>query len=660
MYKYLIFDTETTGLNIVHDTPFLFQYGLADANLNLVSKHYFKADDIASKQQFIAYLKQINTYVGANIKFDIHMLINAGIDINIFEDKNFIDVMVLARLVIPHDKQNTRGGVFKIGLKDMAVQYLGTNAKDEDRKLRAELSQLTLAHKQQMKEYFIQEGVWTWNDKNNTIQTRVLNEIYNNWHKHFHKYTALADVRAEFLEKYPAPTYADVANVITYGMKDIDLTHGLFKLWYPQIVVLKQIETLKRVSAATLPLIYMEREGLTIDIDKVMQDREAIIAEMQRVKLFDPRTNEPLTVGQHARLKQVYEYESGMLLNSSDKTARSEILDVSPTARKVDYLSRLEKYLSTYVNGIIRKISPDNKVYTQYNLAGTITGRLSSDFQQFPKEAFTMETGHVINVRSWFIIPQDATYMFYFDYSQLELRLQCEWTAIINGSPDTNLARAFYPYKCVENNGKYYYEEDRSIEWTPTDLHSLTASNAFPDVDRNDPDWDHYRSLGKRTNFAVNYGASAPRISEALNVDMQTAQALVDGYRQAFPGVVAFGKWIGRRVYSTSSIPNLFLRRYYSTNKHQLQNWLVQGSGADLLLIKLREVYNYIKDKPHWKLLITVHDEIGFTCADIPEAQLRKEVADIKQLLSYRLTAVDVIADVEYTTTNWANKEDWK
>ena len=32
-------------------------------------------------------------------------------------------------------------------------------------------------------------------------------------------------------------------------------------------------------------------------------------------------------------------------------------------------------------------------------------------------------------------------------------------------------------------------------------IYSLTASNAFPTIDRNGPDWDHYRSLGKRTNF---------------------------------------------------------------------------------------------------------------------------------------------------------------
>ena len=103
----------------------------------------------------------------------------------------------------------------------------------------------------------------------------------------------------------------------------------------------------------------------------------------------------------------------------------------------------------------------------------------------------------------------------------------------------------------------------------------------------------------------------------------------------------------------------MFNRKYYSTNKHQLQNWLVQGSGADLLLIKLKESYNYIKDHPHWEFLITVHDEIGFTCKDIPTDQLNKEVKEIKDLLGYSLSAVDVISDVEFTTTNWGSKEDW-
>ena len=245
-------------------------------------------------------------------------------------------------------------------------------------------------------------------------------------------------------------------------------------------------------------------------------------------------------------------------------------------------------------------------------------------------------------------------------YSQMELRLQCEWTNIVCGEPDLNMARAFSPYKCMKIGDKFYLEEDLNTEWKPVDLHGLTTKHAFPGIDETHPDWDHYRKLGKMTNFAVNYGASAPKIQEALKVDYDTALALVNGYKKAFPGVVAFKKWVGNRVWSADHIPNLFFRRYYSRNRHQLQNWLVQGSGADLLLVKLREVFNYIRNKPHWNFLITVHDEIGFTCTDIPEEQLRQEVNEIKELMSYSMSAVDVFADVEYTTTTWADKESWK
>lgn len=161
-------------------------------------------------------------------------------------------------------------------------------------------------------------------------------------------------------------------------------------------------------------------------------------------------------------------------------------------------------------------------------------------------------------------------------------------------------------------------------------------------------------------NHTINYGASAPKLVESLKVDFPTAKALIAGYKKTFAGVVAFGKWISNRVYCTPSIPNLLLRRYYSRNKHLLQNWLVQGSGADILLVKLREIYEYIKDKPHWSFMITVHDEIGFTCADIPEQQLKQEVEDIRKIMQYDLSAVSIVADVEYTTTCWSEKQEWE
>ena len=659
MIKYLVYDTETTGLNIISDKPFMFQYGLVDHNLQLVSSDWFHVKDKAKMDVFKQHLLSLNTIVGHNIKFDVHMAINAGFDKEIFMNKNFIDTSVLARLVVDHDTQTDK--TFSAGLKTLGVRYLGIDSNTEERALKMELSRLVSEHKEKMKVYFVAQGVWD-TKLTQTNQTKLINDIYLNWNKVFHLYSQFTQPRKAFLQSNPEPTYEQCSNVVTYGMTDIKLTHGLLKLWYPKAVQLQQVDTLKRISNATYPLVIMERQGLAVDIKQVFKDRAKIVDELSKTTIVDPRTNTTLSIGQHAKLKELYEYESGEQLESSDKETRSEIEDVSPAAKAANYIAKLDKYLNTYVRSILDKLTlvgKEYRVFTQYNLAGTITGRLSSDFQQFPKDAITLADGTEVNIRSWFVVPKQDKYMFYFDYSQMELRLQCEWTNIVNGHPDLNMARAFTPYKCIEKDGKYFLEEDPTKEWKATDLHALTAKNAFPNIDETHPDWKQYRNLGKRTNFAVNYGAAAPKIQQALKVDFPTAQALVQGYRKAFAGVVAFGKWISNRVYVTDNIPNLLLRRYYSRNKHQLQNWLVQGSGADILLLKLREIFEYIKTKPHWKFMITVHDELGFVCSDIPQEQLKREVKDIQNLMTHSMSAVDIISDVEYTTTKWSEKDEW-
>lgn len=661
MIKYLIYDTETTGINIRTDKPFLFQYGLVDEHLNLIDVQIFDATDTAAKQKFIQHLINTPTLVGHNIKFDIHMAINDGIDINIFENKNYIDTACLARLVIDHDTQTDP--TFSTALKKLAMRYLGIDAANEERILKLELSRLVSEHKAKMRQYFIDQGVWD-TTLSKTQDTKTINAIYNNWNKVYHLHKNLIKSRKTFLSMYPPPTYADCKNVKTYGKTDIILTHGLFKLWYPQVITKQQTPTLIRLSEATFPLMLKERKGLSVDLKQLLKDRNVLLKEYSKTKLIDPRDGKEITIGQHAKLKEIYEYESGQNLTSADKNVRAEIEDVSPTAKTASYLAKMDKYLNTYITGILNKlvsVDGEYKIFTQYNMAGTVTGRLSSDFQQFPKEPLELNDGSVINIRSWFIVPKGDKYMFYFDYSQMELRLQCEWTNIILGEPDLNMARAFTPYKCIKQGDKYYLEEDPTKEWEPTDLHSLTAKHAFPDVDESDPEWEnHYRKLGKRCNFACNYGAAAPKIQQTLKVDFATAKALVDGYKKTFAGVVAFGKWISNRVYTTDNIPNLLLRRYYSRNKHQLQNWLVQGSGADILLEKLREIYEYIKDKPHWNFMISVHDEIGLTCKDIPKDQLKKEVKDIQNIMCYKLSAVDIISDVEYTETKWSDKTNWE
>ena len=58
--------------------------------------------------------------------------------------------------------------------------------------------------------------------------------------------------------------------------------------------------------------------------------------------------------------------------------------------------------------------------------------------------------------------------------------------------------------------------------------------------------------------------------------------------------------------------------------------------------------------------MISVHDEVGFTCKDIPQAQLEQEVKTIQNIMCHKLSAVDIISDIEYTETKWSEKYDWK
>src|SRR5574344_380795 len=77
------FDTETTGLHIILDTPFLFQFGWVPNKL----EGYTYAVDIERQphlaKQVITYwhklAKTLPVYLAHNVKFDLHMLQNIGL-----------------------------------------------------------------------------------------------------------------------------------------------------------------------------------------------------------------------------------------------------------------------------------------------------------------------------------------------------------------------------------------------------------------------------------------------------------------------------------------------------------------------------------------------------------------------------------------------------
>ena len=143
----------------------------------------------------------------------------------------------------------------------------------------------------------------------------------------------------------------------------------------------------------------------------------------------------------------------------------------------------------------------DGRIYAEYLQAGrgkegskggTVTGRLSSrnpNMQNLPRGSEIKR----------FFIPDTAEDIFvYFDYSQLELRLAAHL------SQDPLLIQA--------------YKDN-------LDLHEITAKAIGAD-----------RQIGKSTNFAMIYDASAYRLSAMVNKSVDECQHIINEFYKLYAG----------------------------------------------------------------------------------------------------------------------------
>jgi|GEM_PF-1459744 len=166
-------------------------------------------------------------------------------------------------------------------------------------------------------------------------------------------------------------------------------------------------------------------------------------------------------------------------------------------------LKKNQKLISTYTGedkGLVAQLE-DGRIFAEYLQAGrgrdgssggTVTGRLSSrnpSMQNLPRESA---------VRSFFIPDTDNDIFVYFDYSQLELRLAAHL------SQDPLLMQAYH-----DN----------------VDLHELTAQAIGAD-----------RQVGKKTNFAMIYDASAYRLSSELHKSVDECQHIINGFYNLYGG----------------------------------------------------------------------------------------------------------------------------
>lgn len=699
------FDTETTGLHLKSDSPFLFQWGwfnFIDNSIRTYTVDIEQRPDLAHRTIMLwnNLAKRLKYYAGHNVGFDLHMIANIN---KPYEGINLVDTQACIRLA--HDNIPQRFGGPPMSLKNYSAKYIDATAKTHDKALQSERSSIAKKYNrklQMMLKKYVPDlkpdgyNSWTVKAIQEITKDVIFDEmdlgnpkvtaIYKRWKKglpegiqrRMHGRVSKDDVPYNILNR---------ENVVTYGHYDIVYTIAIFLKTYHIAVDHRQNKYAMNLERKLIPVFNrMERVGFKANKDYLIKAKDKMRKYIisKRTELYE-LAGEEVSVSQHKRIKELFLELFDEQLKSTGADVLDKLLITLDKSSKeykfiniIQELRTLEKWYSTYLVRLLQDLKLNPRLYTQINSTGTASGRVSSDFQQFPKYGIKDDQGkEIFNPRRVILAEKDGN--VYMDYSQIELRIQAIYTILLN-EPDKNLCRAYMPYKCYrydfQNNKEqfnyndpkhieqwqddWYKEEDDEI-WTPLDLHGATTKEAFG-VDESHPDWKKLRSAGKRMNFAKNYGAQLEvtrNIVTAIMPDISEEELKhIDGaYYRAFPGIRTYQDYCYRLANNQARAVNLLGANYWNVTGHKLINMLIQGSGAYLLKEKIYEIDEYLENK-YTVIQMNIHDEISF----IYDARDGVEIfKDIKRIMEkWDDAPVPIVVDGEITYTNWAEKEDWE
>ncbi|ARB77588.1 MULTISPECIES: DNA polymerase I [Staphylococcus] len=300
----------------------------------------------------------------------------------------------------------------------------------------------------------------------------------------------------------------------------------------------------------------------------------------------------------------------------------------------IDYIleyRQLSKLQSTYVEGLQKVISDDQRIHTRFNQTLAQTGRLSSIDPNLQNIPIRLEEGR--KIRKAFKPTSDDYVILSADYSQIELRVLAHMTQ------DESLKEAFI-------HGD--------------DIHAATAMKVFG-VEKDQVN-DLMRRQAKAVNFGIVYGISDYGLSQNLGITRKKAKAFIDDYLASFPGVKQYMTDIVKDAKANGYVETLLHRRRYipditsrnfnlrSFAERTAMNTPIQGSAADIIKLAMVQFDKNVRETNyHAKLLLQVHDELIF---EVPKSEVQDFSEFVEEIMDNALTlAVPLLVDSSYGAT---------
>lgn len=410
-------------------------------------------------------------------------------------------------------------------------------------------------------------------------------------------YNWLRENRITKDEMFKAPTdilgkYCCLDTIATYRLYDkfdIQLQReGLINLFNNLTMPLQKV------------LIDVEYNGVQVDIKhlaeveeankKLLDDKLAVI----RGKIGDPEFN----VNSTQQLADLIFNKLGcqVLRTTATGNPATDKATITKYAKKHSVLQDILDYkqkrteTSTFITGMKSVLDKNYKVHTNYHIAGTDSGRLSSseiNLQNIPRDK---------NIKNLYI-PEPGKVMIQCDLSQGEFNA---WASY---------AQDFKMLTDIKNG---------------LDIHKTVASKAwnipFDEVSK------ELRTKAKRIVFGFMYGMGVPSAAKLVGCSEKEAQKIQDAFYGMYPKAAAWLMNIPVVARTQGYLQSVFgrKRRFTHLFNHPLQeirsyaerlakNFLMQSTVADITARNMIAIQSLLQ-KYDSQIVLTVHDSIVIQC----------------------------------------------
>ena len=406
--------------------------------------------------------------------------------------------------------------------------------------------------------------------------------------------------------------YVPLDMIFKYNSGDADATYRLYTIFEPML----RSEGLTRLfNQIVMPISKVltdtEIYGIKYDVDYAMQlkqkcedrmkDSDAKLLSIlgEPINLKSPKQ---LSDALYVKMKLKPKNKTDKGSYSTDVNTLNELVALPETKANPQALELLEailahrkasKIVSTYIEGIMKRLDDKNRVHTDYKITGTVSGRLSSS--QPNLQAIT----HDDEIRNLFVAEKGYK-LLEVDLKAAEVRI---WASCIK---DQNLIADF-------KEGVDIYKK----------ICVRVFHVAIEDVT------EDQRGIAKGIVLGLMYGRGTWSIAEELKIPQNEAQAIVDSFFYGYPNSLRWMSNTKSEAKVTGIVRNPFgrIRRVPGINstdkwiqseaERQALNSPIQGGSADYTAVLACRVINRIKKEGlDGKLVLTVHDSLIFEIKD--------------------------------------------